>query len=540
MKSLANNKPNWYAFLIASCVIGLVLRLIIIVQPAEVILERYGSDDLFYYTETAKNVVAGNGISFDGIHSTSGVQPLWLVALIPFSQWFENPEFGLRSALFLATFFSLLTALFLPRVLSRAMPKNGIAIGAIAGSIWMLHPKILQVSFEGTEGSLAALAWLLSMWAWLTAKGSSKGYTLGFVLGLGILARIDHLVLAAMLWLIPLQNIRSLLRKGLQMLPGIAILFGGWLIICWLTTGEIGFDSGKVKRLHFLRMLALDNDFSISEVGAFSLISEQAKGWVQNGVKYVSLLLHAESRVSITMLVLLALAAVTIFYRVISSSVSIKKLLSSTSNLIMELRPMLFAGITVFLSYLFYLHYMRSWYMIPLFLFGALMVAALIHDLIIHDPSISRKKALITSAFFFVTFAIMHVEAHLYPRKGVDPALFSAIEQVKTDIEPEATIGAFNAGIAGAWFSPDHTVVNLDGVINHSVVKALENRELEDYVVTEGVDYLFDFNGSVEFFGRIGSRGLTDKLIQKNEFVLSGEDSVQVGLWKVDAKSNGR
>lgn len=540
MKISANNSYKWSALLILSCLVGLIVRLTIIIQPAEIILERYGSDDLFYYTETAKNVVAGNGISFDGIHPTSGVQPLWTVALLPFAQWFENPSIGLRAALILASFFALLTALLLPKVLVRVLSKNGLAIGAIAGSIWMLHPKILQVSFEGTEGSLAALAWLFSFWAWVSARESSKYYTLGFVLGLGILARVDHLVLAAMLWLFPLQNIKGLVRKGLQMLPGIAILFGGWLIICWLTTGEFGLDSGKVKRLHFLRMLALENNFPIAEVGSLSLIAEQAKGWVMNGITYLSILLHAESRVSITLLAVLALGVGVLANGIKIQQQSVRVLLETTWQLISKLNPIFLAAPFVFLAYLVYLHYLRSWYLIPLFLCGTLVGATVFFDLFIRNSDQSQKRGMIISSFFFVTFAMMHVEAHLNPRKGVDPALFSAIDQVKTEIDPGATIGAFNAGIAGAWFSPDHVVVNLDGVINHSVGQAIESRRLDEYVLVEKVDYLFDFNGSIGFFGKIGSNGLDDNLILKNEFVLSEKDSVRVGLWKVDDKRNGR
>jgi len=40
-------------------------------------------DDAFYYARIARNVARGGGITFDGIHATSGFHPLWLVLLVP-------------------------------------------------------------------------------------------------------------------------------------------------------------------------------------------------------------------------------------------------------------------------------------------------------------------------------------------------------------------------------------------------------------------------------------------------------------------------
>ena len=533
-------KKSWFLFLILSCVVGLIIRLNIILQSPEDILARYGSDDLFYYAEVAKNIVSGGGITFDGIHPTTGVQPLWVVAQLSFANWFEEPAIALRVILLLATLFSLLTALLLPKVLSQILPKHGWAIGAVAGSIWVLHPKILQVTFEGTEAALAGFAWLLSLAAWKAAQKSSKYYLLGVVLGIGILTRIDHLVLAGMLWLFPIQNIKGFTKKAVQMIPGIVLLFGAGLFLGWLTTGELGMDSGRVKRLHYLRLLALENNVLFSEVSSFSLLAEQATGWLKNGSRYLSYMLHAESKVSLTLITILLAGLSWLVYKITRRGRTIRQELEGTFELVKVLKPLLFASSLIFVAYIVYLHYLRSWYLIPLFFCFALLISALFYDLLLRATAVHRKKNAFAMVFFFSCLSLLHIEAKLAPRRGVDANFFAAINYVQEELPEGSTIGAFNSGIAGAWLSPKHTVVNLDGVINHSAVDALENFGLYDYLKEEGIDYLFDYQSSVAFYHKIGGGSVLENIHLEKQYLLYGEDSLRLGLWQINFKPDER
>ncbi|MGB0916430.1 MAG: hypothetical protein ACPGU4_02475 [Flavobacteriales bacterium] len=525
----------WRNFLLVSCLIGLALRIEIILQPAETILARYGSDDLFYYTEITKNLVNGNGISFDGIHSTTGIQPLWMLLLLPFASLFENPEYALKTVLVLATFFCLITAVLMPKVLKNLLPKNGYAIGVIAGSIWILHPKILQVCFEGTEAALAGFAWLCSIRVWQTSQKTNQYYFLGIVLGLGVLARVDHLVLAAALWFFPLANAKSLLRKGLQMLPGVLLFLGGWLLVCWLTTGELAMDSGKIKRLHFLRMLALENDFPITEVSNFSLIFEQLKGWFQNGFRFATYLLHAESSVSFVLVTALLAALAAVVFKIKDKDTRLSQILPSTWEVLKKLSPLFFAAILIFCAYIIYLQHLRAWYLIPLFLGLAILCAALVLDLLLlkNQPN---KRAIAVCVGLFVTLGALHVEANLKPRKGLDSNFFVAVDYVNNQLPPGSKIGAFNSGMAGTWLSPKHVVVNLDGVVNHGVVDAMENGQLSEYIQREKIEYLLDFEGSMKFFSTIGGGNFQNQFELVEQFPPSKSSKLSLNLWKRKAK----
>ena len=40
-------------------------------------------DDAYYYFEIARNIARGNGSTWDGLHTTNGYHPLWMVMLLP-------------------------------------------------------------------------------------------------------------------------------------------------------------------------------------------------------------------------------------------------------------------------------------------------------------------------------------------------------------------------------------------------------------------------------------------------------------------------
>ena len=46
-------------------------------------LAAFAQDDAYYYFRIAQNIALGRGSTWDGIHSTNGYHPLWLLMLIP-------------------------------------------------------------------------------------------------------------------------------------------------------------------------------------------------------------------------------------------------------------------------------------------------------------------------------------------------------------------------------------------------------------------------------------------------------------------------
>jgi hypothetical protein len=79
-----------------------------------------------------------------------------------------------------------------------------------------------------------------------------------------------------------------------------------------------------------------------------------------------------------------------------------------------------------------------------------------------------------------------------------------AAEWVKENVGDDVCVGSFNAGIIG--YMSERKVVNLDGLVNNSVVPYLENRRLWDYIESRDIAYLVDSDYSIlkdyrDFYG---------------------------------------
>ena len=55
----------------------------------------FAQDDAYYYFRIAQNIAAGEGSTWDGMHTTNGYHPLWLLALIPFYVVWQGKAAGM-------------------------------------------------------------------------------------------------------------------------------------------------------------------------------------------------------------------------------------------------------------------------------------------------------------------------------------------------------------------------------------------------------------------------------------------------------------
>ena len=61
----------------------ILVALYIAFSPANSLVNWYDNDDGFFYFKAAQNIVAGKGVTFDGINPTNGFHPLWMLICIP-------------------------------------------------------------------------------------------------------------------------------------------------------------------------------------------------------------------------------------------------------------------------------------------------------------------------------------------------------------------------------------------------------------------------------------------------------------------------
>jgi hypothetical protein len=537
--------------LTACALIGLAQRVAVIALGPRDLLAHFGSDDLFYYTEIARNVGTGQGLTFDGLHATSGVQPLWMACLVPWATLFQgHPALALRVDLGLATALTLASGLLMPTVVRNLLDRQPVPIplaltlGTVAGCVWLLHPRVLHVTFEGTEGALAVLAWQLSLLAWAKEDRRGGSLRLGVALGMGTLARIDQLALSASLLVWPRAVRRSGRRTAAVVAPTM-LLWGSWLAICRLATGSPVPDSGVAKRLASGRYYALD-------------LPNRAGAW-----PHLARELHVDWRVART------LGSVVFCTAGHMSRVSVAAILAGalwfalgarrargahaarapwqdsaaqaaplTIAALRALWPMLLPATVALVSYVMILHHLRHWYALPLQLGMTILASACLLDVTrsLVPSGAARGRALaLTVGFGSWLVAAWAEQLALAPRSWHETYLETA-QTLSTVTPPGARIGAFNAGILGAFAAADgRRVINLDGVVNHGVLGALRSRTLTRYVDDERVDFIADYVGTVDLADRIFACDLRQRLERVATVPIRQHPGEAIGIWRVRA-----
>jgi len=88
----------------------------------------------------------------------------------------------------------------------------------------------------------------------------------------------------------------------------------------------------------------------------------------------------------------------------------------------------------------------------------------------------------------FIGSGILKYEEGNYPQEKLK---WEVARYIETNIPAKETIGAFNTGIY-QYYTENHDVINLDGVINPEAHEAMKNRDIEGYILRKGIDYIAD------------------------------------------------
>ena len=249
----------------------LVFHMVIAWQDIAVLSRSdYLYDDSFYAFKIAQNIAAGRGITFDGVHSTTGFQPLYVFLLVPaFMISGENLVLPIHIALSLLALFTCFTAYFIYRI-SRLYVGWTASIAAAA--IWAFSPIVTRQTVNGLETAIASFMITVCVFYYLTRLRNLKNppgrrfFVLGLLLGLTVLTRIDGTFLALVLlldYLLLLRKRGGQLRATLRLflLPlGVLMLYGPWLIFNLIETVEARFRTAGWQRVSFpwLMRLILD------------------------------------------------------------------------------------------------------------------------------------------------------------------------------------------------------------------------------------------------------------------------------------------
>ena len=168
-------------------------------------------DDAYYYFKVAQNISEGRGSTFDGINSTNGYHPLWMLICIPiFALARIDLILPLRVLLLVMSGLSIATAILLYRLVSKIFVP---AIGAVAALFWVFNHDVLVILYQnGLESGIAAFFVVLLVYklydleiSWRRNEVSKRQIAvLAVIAVLAMFSRLDLVFLAGItgLWVI--------------------------------------------------------------------------------------------------------------------------------------------------------------------------------------------------------------------------------------------------------------------------------------------------------------------------------------------------
>lgn len=203
-----------------------------------------GGDDAYYFFTVARNIAAGRGITVDGVHWTTGFQPLWMaVCALAFSLAGDRGALALLYAVSFALWFggAWLAVRFVRNARDGEMAPLAAALIAV---LFLCEGQFAQNYFNGMETGLSVTLCLGLMVAFQRhlqgAPASNRQLAgLGMLCGLAMLARNDNVFLCgALLGALLVSGARPRpFREALVIGAVASLLVVPWLAYCQWATG---------------------------------------------------------------------------------------------------------------------------------------------------------------------------------------------------------------------------------------------------------------------------------------------------------------
>ncbi len=515
------------ALRLAEIILG--ISALVILAHAFVPLDEFihRTDDAYYYFKVAFNYPATGFWTFDTLHSTNGVQPLWAVLLTGAAQLMA--WIGLRDADLFARVIVAMTAafhigscVFLLRLLSRQV---SLGVGIAAAIAFLLPLGIVWQRVWGMENSLYAFFLLATLNYYAGSfreRESTRGAViLGLLFGVTALSRLNAVLFAIcgvgaiVLTARDRLNLTARLRYGAIVAAVSASCVIPYLAYNFATTGHPLPISGAVKAVLTKKFLAhhgVENhvsiDFAKLVVAKYKHIlttfftARLTDGFTVLGVR----LLTDRSNLAV-LLAAIGLAAVG---PLLLGSAA--KWWGSVRWAYARLKPFafvaVFAAINFGVSVFTYPHQlsnaMLKWWLVE----NELVLTVLAATLAGTAAAYGAKRFLSSSAVpraLAAGLAVLvaghavqtvrffwdgRVQTRDWNASWNEECLLAAQWMAKNVPETEIA-GSWNAGVF-AYYSKQR-VVNLDGLINNfDLVPYLRDQTLGDYIKKEKITYLSD------------------------------------------------
>jgi hypothetical protein len=476
--------------------VQLILQMSLLAGGAEYIASSLTIDDTYYYLQTAWNTKLLGFVTFDGLHSTNGVQFLWFVIILCLA-WLVKTKIALLLSTLAVGI--LLNALCHLCILKIAAILKWPLLALFMSSLWALQSLPFRIYSTGMENSLHALVFWCVVWQSIVflirVRNRETPNFLGLtgVLILNAWTRLDSALLStsvyafcmAMLAYAHRQNFRLFLRVHARAIAGSGLLAGFGLIAELAAFYLMGGS--------FLPVSALVKTSGTGRGLSLAAVNKLVEVFVQ-GMPVI-----LQGRLPDLALVLIGIIGIVL---IIWAQVG-------RSNRSQEMAALLHLWVCLLIGELLYYIYIAVsgveyrpyfiWYRSPSHIFWIItgsLIAVLSNDYFHFArllPRVSRWAAAGFSLFIFVVAVYMFARGISFTSK-LYSARYHAALWISGHSPSHTVFASWNAGQLG--FFSNRTFINLDGVINNVdyYERVMRGRvSLADYLIENHVDYVVDY-----------------------------------------------
>lgn len=477
---LGQDPRRWLGLVLG---LGVLVRLHALTLPADVLLQRFIVDDLFYYLEIARNVVAGNGVVFNQGIPTNGFHPLHVLLLIPLVALLRplGLDAPVHGTLALGAAANLATGVVLYHL---GREVEGPRAGLLAAALWVLGPYVAAVHLTGLDTPVYAL--VLATLAWFVATrddparpSGREALVLGGLVGLLFLARLDGALFGLTLALGLLARRvraadggwRDLARDPPRRLVGAGLVAlaaaAAWLVWSQVVVGHPLPVSGRsVRALRLRRGTRWGHALGAAATALRSLARPFAYVY---DLRLVGLVLAA--------------------FVAAPAAVLARRRPRSLRDLLARLDWLLGGVVLWILFYALVALGIRLWYqivpMLVVTVLGAFLLAraARLHPHPKAGSAVAAAVLLAAAVSAPLVAATDHAPQERLKRE--------AVEAASDRLPPEATLAAFNTGVFD-WYTPHRDVLNLDGVVSTPAHEAIVEGTTGRYMERKNVTHVLD------------------------------------------------
>ncbi len=488
----------------------------------------YVADDAFYYLQIARHLAASGRPTFDGLNPTNGYHPGWMLLMTGCAQIFPGRVTLLKVSLAAEFGFHFATSLMIVVIVRRFAASFW---GWISGAVWLLSPLPFTLALYGVEAPFAQFAVSVCVWTYLVhlapflRRGGGRPPVrrlawFGASLALAFYGRTDQILLAVLACVLVAGLVWGGAPSGQRKKESVraALWIGGvfaagvlpWYAFSFLSCGTLTQDSGAMKMLWHARSIPGWNIHTlVSGPLRFTLFF-----WLT--APFSALLTGSFAPHFLNPLLFLTMLGLVAAGIWAGSRRALSAAGPAAEDILLQ--------VTVWLG-------------------AAALISGYLYGTLIGDAQFWHLS--VPSFILFLLLACWGTRVAGWQlglclwHQEVTPApypwqrdVYASEPRFEAIVPASSRIGSFDAGIP-AYFSP-RTVINLDGLVNHTAVAYWKTDRLDEYVAAQNIRYIANEPATMAHAQKFAAFPMSLKLVSSAR--LQGWETGRRDLWLVEER----